>query len=146
MSELQDLNHKHVLVSAHGLRKPPHTAKELDIWLNRLVIKVGMKVLMGPYSIRCDTMGNEGVTGVVCIETSHASIHVWSECPSPFLRMDLYSCKDFESIDVIDMIREFKPFETSWIILDRNGTQAITKSRETIFIEENSRFYVKEKA
>lgn len=139
MSKLQDLNHKHILVSARGLRNAPQTAEELDKWLSRLVETVGMKVLMGPYSIRCDTMGNEGVTGVVCIETSHASIHVWSECSDPFLRMDLYSCKDFSSVDVYKMIKEFRPRETSWIVVDRNGTQSITIERENIFVEEETK-------
>ena len=121
---MQDLNHKHILVSASGLRKPPQTAEDLDAWLRRLVDKVGMKILMGPFSIRCDTIGNEGVTGVCCIETSHCSVHVWSECESPFLKMDLYSCKDFDPLDVYRMIKEFRPFETSWIVIDRNGNQA----------------------
>lgn len=133
MKTVHGLDHKHILVAAYDLKNPPKTAEEVDVWLRRLVDLVGMKILMGPYSILCQTVGNEGVTGIVCIETSHASIHVWSECVKPFLRMDLYSCKDFDENQVIEMVREFKPYLIGFNVFDRNGLQADQKEGEAMY-------------
>lgn len=118
------LDHRHIIVSAHGLSRPPMTAQEIESWFTRLVDAVGMTTLIGPYAIRCNTMGNEGVTGIVCIETSHASVHVWDSCDEPFLKMDLYSCMHFDVSTVIDLVREFGPEYTSYMLIDRNGRDA----------------------
>lgn len=124
---MQELNHKHMLVTAF-VKNPPTESARVEKWLLRLVEKVGMKVLIEPKAVKCDTLGNEGVTGIVCIETSHASIHVWSECDRPFLKMDLYSCKEFDPNAVIKMISEFTIEEIDWIVVDRNDHMFISGS------------------
>jgi S-adenosylmethionine/arginine decarboxylase-like enzyme len=116
---MQDLDHKHLIVTA-TLRNPPRTAEAVDDWMRRVVDAVNMKILFGPHVIRCDTPGNEGVTGIVCIETSHASIHVWDTLEVPFLKFDIYSCMRFDPTVVTDLIKEFDPYYIRSMMLDRN--------------------------
>ena len=118
---MQDLDHRHILVTAHGLATPPRTAAAVETWLRELVDLVGMKVLFGPHATRCETDGNEGCTGVVCIETSHASIHVWDTGCVPFAKMDLYSCKHFETQVVLDHFKQFGPEAIDFMVIDRNA-------------------------
>lgn len=115
------MDHRHILLRATGLGRPPASPEAVTAWLERLVAAVGMKVLMGPYATRCDTPGNEGCTGAVVIETSHATIHVWDRVAEPFLQLDLYSCASFGSGDVVPLVREFAPAFVSWMVVDRNG-------------------------
>lgn len=91
----------------------------LNEWFYRLVEAIDMRVLIRPNSIYCGTDGNEGLTGLVCIETSHSSIHFWSK-PKPFFKFDLYSCKDFDQADVINMLREFGLYRLVYTLIDRN--------------------------
>lgn len=116
-------DHRHLVLKATGLARPPRSPVEVHGWLERLVEAVGMKVLMGPYTTRCETPGNEGVTGAVVIETSHASIHVWDQVAEPFLQLDLYSCTTFGSGTVTDLVREFGPERMTWMLIDRNGAE-----------------------
>lgn len=93
----------------------------LATWLTKLVEKVGMNVLIQPQCVYCDTPGNEGVTGIICLETSHASIHVWD---SGFLQFDLYSCKTFDPDVVAEHFSIFKPVQLAYQLIDRNDTLA----------------------
>lgn len=112
--------HRHILVRANVAR-PPRDAATVADWLRRLVAAVDMKVFFGPEAIRCDTLGNEGVTGVIGLETSHASIHCWdTSVEQPYLTMDLYSCANYEVQTVLDFIREFEPVRGHWALYDRD--------------------------
>lgn len=117
---MQDLDHKHLIVTA-TLRSPPRNVEEVENWMRRVVDAVGMKILFGPNVVRCDTPGNEGVTGIVCIETSHASIHVWDTIEIPFMKFDLYSCMRFDPNIVTDLIKEFDPYYFQTMLIDRNN-------------------------
>lgn len=119
---MQDLNHLHLLVSA-TVTNPPRSPEVFNKWLEELVSKVGMKVLMGPWSTYCETDGNEGLTGLVCIETSHSSAHFWENDGQPFFKFDLYSCKEFDPQVVIEHMKQFEPTQLDYTLVDRNGTQ-----------------------
>lgn len=115
------LCHKHILITATGLTNPPKTPEVVNDWLLRLVEAVGMKVFIAPQSRRCDEPGNEGVTGIVCIETSHASLHCWDAGPEqPFVQIDLYSCREFDEDAVLDMVDEFGPSFVVSDVIDRS--------------------------
>lgn len=123
---VQSFDHRHLVLNAHGLAWPVVSAAALSEWLLSVVAAVGMKVLDGPHAVRCDTPGNEGVTGTVVIETSHASIHIWESkdaaADGPFLRFDLYSCKTFGTGAVARLLIDaFGPAFMSWHVVDRNG-------------------------
>lgn len=121
---LQYLEHKHIIITAENMKNPPKLAVDVEKWLKELVDLVNMKVLMGPYAVRCETLGNEGVTGIVCIETSHASIHVWDTDCTPFAKMDLYSCKYFDEQVVINHFKQFSPSKIYATIINRNEMEA----------------------
>lgn len=112
------LNHIHMLGRA-TLSNPPTTVEQADDWLRRLVEKIGMKILIGPFSVDCQTLGNEGITGAVVIETSHATFHVWTNVPEPFIMFDCYSCMPFEPETVKEHINEFGVKEIKYTVIDR---------------------------
>jgi hypothetical protein len=127
--------HRHLLVRAVGLTNAPRKPADVVRWLVRLADAVNMKIMMGPWAQRCDVAGNAGVTGAVAgeppssgltrgmmvIETSHATVHCWDEGEVPFLQMDLYSCAEFSTKTVTEMLREFGPTGIEWMLIDRNG-------------------------
>jgi S-adenosylmethionine/arginine decarboxylase-like enzyme len=117
--------HTHIVLKATGLGAAPRDAAAVCDWLARLVDAVGMTLLIGPFARRCEDAGNEGVTGLVGITTSHASIHVWDTGCTPHLEMDLYSCAPFGSGQVLALIQEFAPTAINWTVFDRSSpTQA----------------------
>lgn len=123
----QHLFHKHIILTAK-LKNPPTCPVFVEEWMKQLVEKVDMKILFGPYVTLCETEGNEGVTGVVCIETSHASIHVWHKVNEPFMKFDLYSCKDFSAKTIMEHIEQFSPYAWEYVVLDRNnGIEIVEK-------------------
>jgi S-adenosylmethionine/arginine decarboxylase-like enzyme len=98
--------HTH-LIATMTLNKPPRNVSIVDNWLRRLVSSVDMEILSGPHVCHCADPGNEGITGIVVLSTSHASVHFWSEVDIPYVQMDLYSCKRFDTKIVMDMLSEF---------------------------------------
>lgn len=111
--------HKHLLVDA-TLNKPPTDPRAVEDWLRRLVKAVDMEIFIEPQAKYCDDPTNAGVTGFVVITTSHASLHVWSEEYQPFAKFDLYSCREFNVNDFLDMIKEFDPVTVSYTVIDRS--------------------------
>ena len=125
---MYNLNHRH-MVGKVIVSNPPHTAEEGTAWLRELVDKIDMKVLIEPKSVVCNTFGNEGVTGIVCLETSHASFHSWSEIDEPFINFDVYSCAHFEAETIIKHFERFSPIAFNYVIIDRNKELKIIESR-----------------
>ena len=114
---------KHVLVTGYlaeapGAEYTPYLAN----WFRRLVEAVDMKVLIDPICVWCDDEGNEGVTGMVGITTSHSSIHFWDGEPA-FYKFDLYSCKDFTLEAVAEMLKEFGTTKFTYTIVDRTDDE-----------------------
>lgn len=116
-----DKYHKHLIINAE-VANPLVDEQKCVEWFRKLVEIIDMKILIEPVAKFCDTPGNEGVTGTVVIETSHASIHVWSNVPQPYIRMDVYSCKDFEVKDVLKYIDDtMTVVNMDHLVLDRNN-------------------------
>ena len=115
-------NHKHLLLNA-TVANPITDENSCKAWLEKLVEIIDMKILIPPVAKFCDTCGNEGVTGTVVIETSHASIHIWHKEENPYIRMDVYSCKDFEPKDVVAYLQEtMGESHGAYLVIDRNDT------------------------
>ena len=125
---MHELNHRH-MVGKVFVSKPPKTAEEGTTWLSELVVKIDMKVLIKPQAVVCNTFGNEGVTGIVCLETSHASFHSWSEIDQPFINFDVYSCADFDAKTVMDHFGIFSPISFNYVIIDRNKELKIVEAK-----------------
>ena len=113
-------NHQHLLVNAK-LRKPPVSKAEIEEWLVKVVKAVDMEILAGPYSCQCADLGNEGVTGVIVLSTSHCSIHAWDKADVPYANFDIYSCKPFSLEQVEPLIAAFDPYFYEYMWIDRNS-------------------------
>lgn len=113
------LDHRHIIVTAY-VTNPPMTAEDGENWLRELVDIVGMEILFDANALYCEDLGNEGVTGVVGLTTSHASFHSWHAAERPFMNLDLYSCKDFLVEDVLNHLTKFGAYECRYMVIDRN--------------------------
>ena len=123
-----DLHHIHLLGKAY-LRNPPVDEQSANDWLLDLVATIEMKVLIGPFSIHCETLGNEGVTGAVVIETSHCSGHFWHKVERPFVTFDVYSCVNFSPETVLKNLHKHFDVEVcEYALIDRNDTIKIIES------------------
>ena len=65
--------------------------------------------------------GNKGISGVAIIDTSHIGIHTWDETDPALIQLDVYSCKDFNKIDVLSCIEEFDPITVDYKYFDREN-------------------------
>ena len=113
--------HKHLIIRAE-VNHPPMTEKYVRLWLRKLVKKIDMNIIKGPYASYVNKEGNRGVTGVVMIETSHIAIHVWDEERPALVQCDVYSCAEFSSNEVL---AEFIPMDVvkiDHLLLDRDNT------------------------
>ena len=99
--------HKHLIIRAE-VNHPITSEKELRKWLRNLVKKIDMKIIKGPYAAYVSKEGNRGLTGIVMIETSHISIHIWDEESPALVQCDVYSCAEFSSNEVL---AEFVPMD-----------------------------------
>lgn len=111
------------LYGCMGIRRPANpllTARHIRSWLTRLVAAVDMEILAGPYVIDCLDPGNEGVTGIVVLSTSHCSMHIWDQVEQPYLMMDLYSCKRFQVDTILRMLKELGALSCEYDVIDRN--------------------------
>ena len=125
------LEHKHLIINAR-VNKPLKNTVEAKKWFKRLIAKIDMEILMGPYASYSEQEGNRGLTAVAIITTSHIAAHFWDEDEPGVLQLDIYSCKDFNIEDVFDMIAEFEPTSVEWHHIDRNG-KIIDLKRKTPF-------------
>lgn len=111
----------HLLVVNARLNKPPVDPEYIQRWKKKLVEDIGMKILMGPFAVYSDMEGNRGLTAVTIIETSHIALHVWDEEAPATLRLDVYSCAEFNIDTILAAIEEFEPTHVDYKFLDRTG-------------------------
>ena len=91
-----------------------NSAKECKNILENIVHIAKMHKLIEPIVIQADSnaeVGGKdpgGFTGFVIIQESHISIHTFTK--RGFVTIDVYSCKDFAALDVIDyLVSKLKP-------------------------------------
>lgn len=114
------LEHKHLIVRAE-LNNPPQCAEAIQDWMKELVEKINMKILMGPYSIYSEMVGNKGLTAVTIIETSHIAMHVWDEDSPALMQLDVYTCSTLNIDDVFEAIQSFEPVDVQYKYIDREN-------------------------
>jgi len=112
------LFHKHLIVRAE-LNNPPKCSEAINEWMRTLVAKIDMKILMGPYSVYSEMVGNRGLTAVTIIETSHIAMHVWDEEEPALMQLDVYTCSTLDPYDVVNAIQEFDPVNVQMKYIDR---------------------------
>ena len=111
--------HKHLIIRAE-VDEPITSEKELKKWLRDLVKIIKMKIIKGPYASYVSKEGNCGVTGIVMIETSHISIHIWDEPTPALVQCDVYSCAEFQQGEVIMHLGIMKPKKIDYMMVDRS--------------------------
>lgn len=121
------LDHKHLIVSAEIENSPkdPEAVKE---WLRELIQVIEMEILVGPEAIYYkEEPFNVGVTAFAIIKTSHIVLHTFEEENGPTrFELDVYSCKNFNILDVFKKIRVYSPTKMSYKFLDReNGLKVL---------------------
>lgn len=112
------LEHKHLIVRAE-LNNPPYSVHEIKEWMRKLVKQIDMNILMGPYAVYSDMVGNQGLTAVTIIETSHIALHVWDEVEPALMQLDVYTCSKLNIDDVFEAIKEFEPTKVEYKYIDR---------------------------
>lgn len=122
------LEHKHLIVRAE-LNNPPYLPHEIKDWMRKLVDKIGMNILMGPYAIYSDMEGNKGLTAVTIIETSHIAMHVWDEVDPGLMQLDVYTCSTLNIDDVFAAIEEFEPVKVEYKYIDRENSLTLLDIR-----------------
>jgi len=126
------LPHKHLLVRATILN-PISNTEQISAWIKNLIETIEMKVLHGPVSVYCSTIGNRGVTGFALIETSHIALHTWDETDPATMQLDVYTCSELEIEQVFDAISVFNPVTLDYKFLDRqNGFTDIKESVNSV--------------
>jgi len=122
------LEHKHLIVRAE-LQDPPYSVPEIKDWMRDLVKKIDMNILMGPYAVYSEMVGNQGLTAVTIIETSHIALHVWDECEPALAQLDVYTCSALNIQDVFEAIKAWNPTKVEYKYIDReNELTLIEKS------------------
>jgi S-adenosylmethionine/arginine decarboxylase-like enzyme len=112
------LEHKHLIVRAE-LNNPPYSPSEIKQWMRELVDLIGMNILMGPYAVYSDMPGNQGLTAVTIIETSHIAMHVWDETDPALMQLDVYTCSKLDPADVFAALQIFEPTKIEYKYIDR---------------------------
>ena len=113
------LIHRHLIVRAL-VADPPRDCAAVDTWLCELCELIGMRLLAGPITARVEDVGNQGVTGVCIISTSHIAIHVWDETDPAVIQLDVYTCAALDPQLVIGHLDQFSPVNIDTHYLDRD--------------------------
>ena len=113
--------HKHLLVNAK-VKNPIKSEDEAIDFLTRLVDRIDMKIIKGPFASYVDVPGNKGLTAIVMIETSHIAFHIWDEVDPGVLQFDLYTCGFLKRSDVINMLEsQFDIESMDYVLFDREN-------------------------
>ena len=99
------LFHKHLLVNAK-VKQPIKTEGEAIDFLEKLVDRIDMKIIKGPFASYVDKPGNRGLTAIVMIETSHIAFHIWDEMDPSLVQFDLYTCGELNLPSVLTAFGE----------------------------------------
>lgn len=122
------LEHKHLIVRAE-LASPPQCTTAIEQWMRDLVEAIDMKILMGPYSVYSDMVGNQGLTAVTIIETSHIALHVWDEVSPALAQLDVYTCSSLNTDDVFSAIQPWNPTKVEYKYIDRETGLTLIEKR-----------------
>jgi len=98
--------HTHLLLTGNtpGFVAKYLNEKMLGEHLLEMVDLIGMQVWTPAQVAYSDRPGNTGFMGIVGITTSHIAFHHW-DCAEPgVLQFDVFSCRQFDHVAVVDEI------------------------------------------
>ena len=112
--------HKHFIIRAE-VNQPPRESEQQYIrdWISCMIEDIGMKLLYGPIVKYVKVKGNEGMTAIAMIETSHIAMHIWDHEDPPLLQLDVYTCGTLKPEIILKALQEFDPVKIRWKQLDR---------------------------
>ena len=99
--------------------------------MQSLVDYIDMKTIQGPYASYVTKEGNQGLTCIVMIETSHIALHIWDE-PSPAeIQFDLYTCGDLPVDKILRKLEdELGLKDYHYMVLERStGFNVLERNR-----------------
>ena len=109
------LEHLHLLVQ--GTATKLLSESDIKNFTLDLIQKIGMNILGGPHIYRSDVAGNEGFTIITAITTSHIVIHTWD---TGLVQLDVYSCKKFKILDIVEPLKTLSITDIKMKFLDRS--------------------------
>ena len=113
--------HKHLLINAK-VKDPMSSEAEAVAFLEKLVDRIDMKIIKGPFASYVDKPGNKGLTAIVMIETSHIAFHIWDEQDPGLMQFDLYTCGELSLPKVLLTIGEdFNIVSMDYNLFDREN-------------------------
>lgn len=137
------IEHHHLLLRLETAKCPTRNeARELERLLAMILEDIGMKPLDSPRVYYVERpIYNEGLTGIVPIQTSHIAFHFWSNPERDILRtaaggancllqFDLYTCGSLSRAQisrVLEHLSQFKPTGAELTLLNRNRGLAIER-------------------
>jgi S-adenosylmethionine/arginine decarboxylase-like enzyme len=122
------LFHKHLLINAK-IEKPIQDQDQAIEFLTKLVDRINMKIIQGPFASYVDKPGNRGLTAIVMIETSHIAFHIWDEESPGLMQFDLYTCGDLNLSEVLLAIGEqFNIVSMDYNLFDRENGFVLEQS------------------
>lgn len=110
------LEHLHLLVQ--GTATKLLSESDIKNFTLDLIENIDMDILGGPHIYRSDVAGNEGFTIITAITTSHIVIHTWD---TGLVQLDVYSCKKFEILDIVEPLKTLHITDIKIKFLDRSN-------------------------
>ena len=93
------------------VENPLTAVHENNIFVKELAKVIDMKIISGPHSKYINDKGNEGVSSVSIIKTSHICVHSWDKKTPGLMHLDIFSCKTFSTHKIIKYLyKRFKVF------------------------------------
>ena len=86
-----------------------------------------MKILLGPYSVRCEKENNEGITSIAAIETSHIALHIWDNISPAVVQLDVYTCGELNENHIFNHMKIMEPIKIEWKYIDRVSSLVLVK-------------------
>ena len=122
------LFHKHLLINAK-VNNPMNSEDKAIDFLQRLVERIDMKIIKGPFASYVDKPGNRGLTAIVMIETSHIAFHIWDEQDPGLVQFDLYTCGKLNLAEVLLALGEtFNVINLDYQLFDRENGFVLEQS------------------
>jgi len=109
------LEHLHLLVQ--GTATKLLSESDIKNFTLDLIQNIDMDILGGPHIYRSDVAGNEGFTIITAITTSHIVIHTWDP---GLVQLDVYSCKKFKILDIVEPLKTLSITDIKMKFLDRS--------------------------
>lgn len=121
-------NGPHLMLDCFG-SKNLENFELVHSFLDELPGLIGMHKLAPPYVIKQNKPHDQGVTGVVILEESHASIHTFAQ--TGLITIDVYSCKGFDPKAVVEFVKQkFSPEKIGVNFVERGKMRHVSATIE----------------